>query len=94
MSSRQTFTTEAMLWKRLIIIPLLPQIVTWMSQTISKKLLKITSFKQIYLQTVKKCIHDHTPPQTLSHITLKRSNNWINLPYYNFTNMTDDRQTN
>ena len=66
-------------------------IVTWMSQAISQKPLKITSLKQIYLQIEKKYIQDHTHSQTLSYITLKRTNNWINLP---IILTPDDRQTN
>ena len=58
-----------------------------------QKPLKITSLKQIYLQIEKDIyIQDHTRSQTLSHIILKRTNNWINLPNYNLT--PDDRQTN
>ena len=50
-----------------------------------QKPLKITSFKQIYLQIEKKKnIYKTT-------LTLKRSNNWINLPNYNFTNMFNPR---
>ena len=52
-----------------------------------QKLLMITLLKQIYLQAEKKYIQDHTHSQTLSHITLKRTNNWIILPNYNFTTM-------
>ena len=49
-----------------------------------QKPLKMTSLKQIYLQIEKKYIQDHNHSQTLSHITLRRTNYWINLPHYNF----------
>ena len=50
-----------------------------------QKPLKITSWKRIYLQIEKKYIQDHTHSHTLSHISLKRTYNWINQSNYNFT---------
>ena len=77
MSSRQTFTSEVIL-NALEKTDNHPTAATNCNVDESgnfQKPLKMTSLKQIYLQIEKKIyIQDHTHSQTLSHITLRRTN--------------------